>query len=211
MNRIPPTIQVVPYEQRVCPWGTTYRVHENGEPWRTKNGGRVRAWSTEESARWAIERELYDRNRQRNPPDQPETVDPYRERRGRCYELSGAYLLDHGLTDPTLRLVHGWPILQAGDSAGLRYGHAWIERLRALPVPTPEGDGFHLVEISESWDSVTDTWIPTALYRMAGRIDPEACHVYDLPDLRSHAVATGHWGPWQPNPYPADESASEER
>lgn len=205
-------IEVVPYHQQVCPWKTTYRIHENGEPWKTKDGSRVRAWSTEDAARWAIERELFDRNRRRDPPVRPEVVDASEHRRGRCYELSGAYLLDHGDSDPTLRLVHGWPIMQSGgEYAGLRFGHAWVERVRAIPVPVNGGEGFATIEIRESWDSVSRQWFPTDLFRSLGQIEPDQCQTYDLSDLRSLAVATGHWGPWKPNPYPADESAPEER
>ena len=153
-----------------------------------------------------------DRNLRLDTPARPEAADASESRRGRCYELSGSYLLAHGDSDPTLRLVHGWPVMQSGgEHAGLRYGHAWVERVRSLPVPVNGGEGFAMIEFRESWDSVSRQWFPTALWRSIGRIDPDQCRTYDLSDLCSLAVDSGHWGPWTPNPYPADESAPAER
>jgi hypothetical protein len=49
-------LTIVATPQTVCPWGTTYRIHEDGEAWRVANGSRVRAWSTYEAAQGVIDR-----------------------------------------------------------------------------------------------------------------------------------------------------------
>ena len=50
------TLTIVPHKQQVCPWGTTYRIHEDGVPLKTRCGCRVRAWSTHDAAQAEIDR-----------------------------------------------------------------------------------------------------------------------------------------------------------
>ena len=50
------TLTIVPYKRPTCPWNTTYRIHEDGKPWRIANGSRVRAWSTHDAAQAEIDR-----------------------------------------------------------------------------------------------------------------------------------------------------------
>ena len=90
-----------------------------------------------------------------------------------CYTLAANYILMH---NDGCRLVHGIPTLIAGNYAGKKYGHAWIEYGNVC------------------YDVVVKQWIPKAVYYGIGKIE------YTVSYSRSLAMQnlreTGHYGAW---------------
>jgi hypothetical protein len=123
-------------------------------------------------------------------------------RRGRCYELAGQHILNavRSQRNYTMRLCHGWPILQGNDThSGKRFGHAWVERTTEIRYPL-NGQIF-TIPMEECWDTVTEDWIPKALYYMSGRIEPEHVSSYTVTEARTLMVDTQEFGPWVESPY----------
>ena len=122
-----------------------------------------------------------------------------KDRRGCCYDLAAKYVLDHA-GDESLRLCHGWPVLQGDDEyAGQRYGHAWVERTTTHRLPFE--NRVHEVEISDCWDTVTGDWWPMALYYKAGNIDESHVAKYSFAEMRDMLLTTKEYGPWVESSY----------
>lgn len=97
-------------------------------------------------------------------------VDGFRERLGRCYELSGRHVLN--AYDGSV-LVHG-SIQGAGNP---RIGHAWVQ-LRDGAV----------------FDPVAGQEFPEEIYALV--FSARAEQVYDLEGVAVETARSGHWGPW---------------
>jgi hypothetical protein len=121
------------------------------------------------------------------------------DRRGHCYDLAAEYVLEHA-DEPRLYLCHGWPVLQ-GDSehAGSRYGHAWVERSKMLRLPF--GEGVHVVELVECWDTVSGDWLPKVVFYLGGRIESDHVTRYSFSEAREMLLAAKDYGPWVDSPY----------
>lgn len=91
-----------------------------------------------------------------------------------------------------LYLCHGIPYGQAGNAAGLRYWHAWIE----IGDPAaPEG-----VVVDWSNGKIGDTPFKRTAYYRIGQIDPAMVLRYTRRDARRFAIRTDHAGPWEERP-----------
>ena len=125
------------------------------------------------------------------------------DRRGHCYDLAALYVIEHA-DEPRLYLCHGWPVLQ-GDSehAGSRYGHAWVEKTTEVRLPYDVDGSMTWIEakIVDCWNTLTDTWIPQALYYMGGRIESDHVTRYSFSEAREMLLAAKDYGPWVDSPY----------
>jgi hypothetical protein len=91
----------------------------------------------------------------------------FRERQGRCFELSGLVMLRE--PDNALMLVHGYRV----SYAGIKIGHAWIEL----------ADG-------RVYDPVEDR------YYEPGRYGGVAVIRYSKREAAKLLAQHGHYGPW---------------
>ena len=98
---------------------------------------------------------------------------------GDCYCASGRYLMDHGINNPNLVMVHG-EVIGQGAISGVSYGHAWLE----------EGD--EVLDISNG----RNLRLPKMVYYALGQIDPAKTYRYTYKDMQRKVNDTGHWGPW---------------
>ena len=96
-------------------------------------------------------------------------------------------------------LCHGWPTLTGGPYEGQRYGHAWVERTIEMRMPF-EGR-IMKVPIEECWDTLTDTWLPKALYYIAGKINAAHVTTYNYPEACAMMNDSDTYGPWQEPPH----------
>ena len=99
-------------------------------------------------------------------------------RPGRCYELSGRYILNDAAPDAVL--VHG-SIQGFGHP---RIAHAWVE----------DGE-------SGIWEPVTDEHYPPEVF--AALFNPLREHTYTSCQTSLMALKTKHWGPWNASPQPS--------
>ena len=90
-----------------------------------------------------------------------------RIRRGRCYELSGRYLMG----DSSWLLVHG-----TGRGRTGRIGHAWLMRDDTVYDPV----------LNQSFER----------NEYLARFDVEPRATYTATEAAQHILANGHWGPW---------------
>jgi hypothetical protein len=123
---------------------------------------------------------------------------------GDCYDTAlkyAAWEVPAGDRD-RYRVVHGHPIGQ-GEIAGLKHGHAWVERTDPVPDDLPEvflrgaADLFTVV-IDKS--NGKDLEVPRSLYYGLGSIDRNECRYYEVAEAMRLAVRHGHWGPWEDKP-----------
>jgi hypothetical protein len=98
---------------------------------------------------------------------------------GDCYCATGHYLMDNGIDNPNLVMVHG-EVTGQGKIEGIKYSHAWIE------------DGEMCIDVSQG----KHLELPRVFYYAIGHIDPSRTYRYTLPELRRKVLDTGHWGPW---------------
>lgn len=101
---------------------------------------------------------------------------------GDCYRAAGRYILDKGIVNPNLTLVHGF-VTGQGSISGVRYDHAWIE------------DGDMVIDKSNG----RDLNIPKALYYALGNISPSESIKYNPSEARKKILDNKHWGPWDLN------------
>jgi hypothetical protein len=99
---------------------------------------------------------------------------------GDCYCAAGRYLMDNGLKNKNLLLVHG-EVTGQGKIHGVQYGHAWIE------------DGENIIDVSQR----KFLQIPKIIYYSIGQIDESKVFKYSYKDLLKKTLQTGHWGPWE--------------
>lgn len=106
---------------------------------------------------------------------------PETSRGGDCYQVSGKYVMDHGLMgkNPNLFLVHGIVIGQ-GPISGIEYGHAWVE------------DNDECIDLSQG----RNIRMPKVLYYALGNIDTSKQFRYTPEEMRRKILDTGNWGPW---------------
>ena len=98
---------------------------------------------------------------------------------GDCYCIAGHYLMDNGISNPNLVMVHG-EVSGQGQISGIRYGHAWIE------------DGDMVIDNSNN----RNLKIPKMIYYAIGNIEADKTFRYNLEQMRRKVLDTGHWGPW---------------
>lgn len=97
-------------------------------------------------------------------------IENFEDRLGKCYELSGRYVIDHG----GVTLVHGR--ITDKFCTGLTIDHAWIE------------------ENENVYDPVLDTEFPKFLYYEL--FNAEARNAYSQTKACVHMLRTEHFGPW---------------
>jgi hypothetical protein len=106
--------------------------------------------------------------------------------KGNCYESAFEYVHE---MPPEARsnfvIVHGTPVLQAGEHKGRRFGHAWVET----------SDGEIAIDRTASTDGSPWT-IGRSLYYAIGRIAEGDCIRYTYKEACRQIVKLEHWGPW---------------
>lgn len=101
-----------------------------------------------------------------------------RSPRGRCFEAALEVLASHR---GSVLLAHGTPLGLAGEVAGRRYPHAWVELGSAIVVdPTMSGR----------------PTMAMALYYRVGRLEEEMVERYDREEAERLLREVGHCGPW---------------
>ena len=103
-----------------------------------------------------------------------------RKATGDCFEAAGRHMLDYGLQNQRLRLVHG-EVMGQGKIHGVQFGHAWIL------------DGNTVFDPS----MVRNIVMPRAVYYALGKIDDignvfEYTYFQMLENINKYK----HWGPW---------------
>lgn len=111
-------------------------------------------------------------------------------------------LVDHPDVGPDveIRIAHGW-VLGQGPIDGVRHWHAWVELSGSYPLPGPDGK-----PSGQAWRLVTchdrsngkDLALPGQLYYKIGAI--ETVHRYSIEEAAAQMLASGHFGPWEPQP-----------
>lgn len=104
-------------------------------------------------------------------------------KKGSCYRDSWHILLANFKKVPSLRLVHGYPILSKGRNKGKRYGHAWVEFKDA-------GSAFVIDHRFQK------TLFDKTLYYRSGKIREKHCSRYTVRQAVRQTEKTGHYGPW---------------
>jgi len=105
------------------------------------------------------------------------------DRRGRCYELAGGWIIDHAmyLTDveaaSAVRLVHGRIHNPTDGGNFTAVDHAWIE-----------------VEGSRVWEPVLNRWYGLDVFEELFKV--ERYDSYSYMEARELLLATKHYGPW---------------
>lgn len=102
---------------------------------------------------------------------------------GLCYSVAMELLLRNYSKIQSLRLVHGYPILNKGKRKGKRFGHAWLE----LVVHCDEK------VIDPSNQTVL---VHKPIYYILGHIVEEDCHIYTVDEAVELMTGTQHCGPW---------------
>lgn len=98
--------------------------------------------------------------------------------KGKCYENSANYLLEH--PGRGLHLCHGIVTGTDGPVKGIQYGHAWIEN----------ASGTVVIDVS----TAKEMKMPAALYYAVGQIE----HVvrYNFAEAIEQMDKHEHYGPW---------------
>lgn len=98
---------------------------------------------------------------------------------------------DAKVTD--IRICHGWPVARAGagEAAGCRYFHAWVE----VHI---EGIGPRVLDWSNGLPHVAMK--RTSYYRL-GTIDPDKVDRYTIMEARALMHEWATWGPWITGPW----------
>lgn len=96
---------------------------------------------------------------------------------GRCFEAAIHAL--RSFTNGTL--VHGTPLGHAGEVAGIRYAHAWIELGDLL-----------VVDLTMSGRPT----MPRALYYRAASLTEAHVRRYTADEAARLLCSSGHYGPW---------------
>lgn len=114
---------------------------------------------------------------------------------GDCFPVA-ANLFLNDYDRPQAWLVHGQPLGQAGNAAGLRHWHAWVEHEQTLDFPLPDGSfcTVTLIQVDDRANGRT-VKLPQSAYYSIGRI--ETVRRYDHPKVIRLLLETGHYGPWE--------------
>ncbi len=102
---------------------------------------------------------------------------------GQCYQASMEFLLRNFQRVQSLRLVHGYPVLNRGRKVGQRFGHAWLELIWRCEEK--------VIDVCNQ--TVT---VPKEVYYAVGKIEAEKCHVYTVDEAIELMEETKHCGPW---------------
>jgi hypothetical protein len=97
---------------------------------------------------------------------------------GDCYEAAGKYMMDHGIGQKGLVLVHG-EVTGQGPIEGLKFGHSWLEK-DGMVIDKANGRDLHL---------------PMELYYHIGKIGDNV-HKYDYKQFIEKVMKAKTWGPW---------------
>lgn len=107
---------------------------------------------------------------------------------GDCYEVAAQYML-HKVSDADadeFRLVHALVTGQGAGVAGLRFGHAWVERT------APSGRVF-VIDNSNGLDYIG----PRDDYYRIGKVKEKELIRYTKAEAIKKMAQTGHYGPWE--------------
>ena len=129
---------------------------------------------------------------------------------GDCYESAAQFVFDRPDDESIGRRAHG---LVGGapnsEGAGLRYGHAWVERLGPLEVD--EGDGAFEWPFKVWWavdrSNGGDCEELASMYRVIGQATD--VREYTLQEARHEMLEHETYGPWHHSgaPVPVEEGA----
>lgn len=109
---------------------------------------------------------------------------------GDCFSVAWRIVFDSD--DPTVRLVHA-VVTGQGPIDGVRYDHAWVERIEAIDASSL-GVGEVGLPVAVDRSSGKDVELPAALYRTVAAADD--IHEYTRDEAMVLALSTGHYGPW---------------
>lgn len=111
---------------------------------------------------------------------------------GDCFLVAARWVAD----DASCVLVHGLPRAQAGEHAGHRYWHAWVERTRTFQHPNWSHPVTTVVVIDRS--NGLDIEMPQGAYYNLGDLDEGMVWRYQAGEARRHLLGKGNYGPWVP-------------
>lgn len=126
---------------------------------------------------------------------------------GDCYMSAINFMWDHA-NDPDAdkyRLCQGTP-LGKGPIEGERFGHAWVEKTEALPIPDDADP--QIKELFGNWKLVTvydysngnSFEGPAELYYAIGQIVQGEPRQYTHDEMDEWILKTGKSGPWEDSP-----------
>jgi hypothetical protein len=98
--------------------------------------------------------------------------------KGDCYEAAGRYMMDHGIGQKGLTLVHG-EVTGQGPIEGLKFGHSWLEK-DGMVIDKANGRDLHM---------------PMEQYYRIGKIGDNV-HKYNYKQFVEKVLKTKTWGPW---------------
>lgn len=104
--------------------------------------------------------------------------------RGDCYQVAAELTATLARRGIDVRCCHGTPVLQSGEFAGQRYGHAWVEALH---------DGQWLCIDRSNGNSAR---LPRREYYRLGQLQQHHVIRYTATEMLRHITSTEHWGPW---------------
>ena len=99
---------------------------------------------------------------------------------GDCFDSAFEYMMEHGPTNKTLKLVHG-VVSGQGKLSGKRYTHAWCEDENYV-IDTSNGNNFELIKM---------------LYYGIGNVNPNQGKYYDYNETIQMSLKYGNKGPWE--------------
>ena len=132
---------------------------------------------------------------------------------GNCYEsaIIEALLIPEAERDQ-YRLVHGSPMGQ-GKIAGVRHGHAWLERFDPVPDDLPKNwenvsPEFFVTCLDKS--NGKDVEWPRPLYYGIGHIEADECIYFTIEQAFRMCSDYNHYGPWNDDNPPLPEDDDDE-
>lgn len=96
---------------------------------------------------------------------------------GRCFEAAVEALYQH----PSAVLVHGTPLGEAGEVAGIRYAHAWVELGDLLVIDLTMNGG---------------STMPRSLYYRVNSLLESDVRRYSKTEALAMMAQSQHYGPW---------------
>lgn len=99
---------------------------------------------------------------------------------GDCFDSAFDYMVEHGSTNKTLKLVHSI-VSGQGKLSGKRYTHAWCEDDNNV-IDTSNGNNFGVIKM---------------LYYAIGNVNPNQGKYYDYNETLRMSTKYGTKGPWE--------------
>jgi len=121
-----------------------------------------------------VGKELGVRKKKKESEGIPESKGSYSDRLGKCYELSGRYMMNQA--DENDVLVHGTITAQFGDIRGKVNNHAWVDKG------------------GEIWEPVGNKIWSKEVYNVI--FGPKEIRRYSRDEALKIMLKTGHFGPW---------------